>query len=431
MQAEREVVRFLSAYQTIWHDNFPSLHRRAQWHIVTHLCTDGRRGAAVGELYGLVKQVFLLDDSTVKERILDIRELGLCQIDPPTGALSARTVIVPTNELLDLYDRHLIALARELATVATALDPTVRLPAPRSLDADQRALILHALACYRDPWRAALERIFDERDLSKARRVEAIRHLSSLSHWTLLHMALERRYGVSPFGGDDSAVLADQMAAALLNQTGQNFQTTRDHIAYLMTLGLLERQSGKSLRVALSDSAAAQLHQALGAAAASLPDVARKLADTLPAEDEVDAEATLNLRAGVALRQELGARHYIVIKEPRAARRRIALTGSLTIGRVPPSGLLLESAEISRAHCRIDVQGDQVSVTDLNSTNGTFVGGRRIDSTVELPHGAVLQVGSYVLTCEHQSDIDAGTADSTQRSDGIALLRDRRSRTSA
>ncbi len=62
MQAEREVVRFLSAYQTIWHAHFPSLFRRAQWHIVTHLCTNGREGAAVGELYGLVKQVFLLDD---------------------------------------------------------------------------------------------------------------------------------------------------------------------------------------------------------------------------------------------------------------------------------------------------------------------------------------------------------------------------------
>ena len=87
MQAEREVVRFLSAYQAIWHAHFPSLFRRAQWHIVTHLCTNGRDGAAVGELYGLVKQVFLLDNSTVKERILEIRDQQLCLVDPPTGAL--------------------------------------------------------------------------------------------------------------------------------------------------------------------------------------------------------------------------------------------------------------------------------------------------------------------------------------------------------
>ena len=66
-------------------------------------------------------------------------------------------------------------------------------------------------------------------------------------------MAVELRYGVSAFAGSEQGILADQMAASLLNLTGQNFQTTRDHIAYLISLGLLERQSGKSLRVALSD----------------------------------------------------------------------------------------------------------------------------------------------------------------------------------
>src|ERR1700749_48636 len=139
MQAEREIVRFLSAYQTIWHAHFPSLFRRAQWHIVTHLCTNGREGSAVGELYGLVKQVFLLDDSTVKERILEIREQQLCVVDPPKAALSARSVIVPTPALLDLFDRHLLALAKELCVTATALDPALRTAAPRTLDDQTRA----------------------------------------------------------------------------------------------------------------------------------------------------------------------------------------------------------------------------------------------------------------------------------------------------
>ena len=135
MQAEREVVRFLSAYQTIWHAHFPSLFRRAQWHIVTHLCTSGREGAAVGELYGLVKQVFLLDNSTVKERILEIKEQQLCVVDPANAALSARSVIVPTPALLDLFDRHLLALAKELCATATALDPATRVAPPRRIDA--------------------------------------------------------------------------------------------------------------------------------------------------------------------------------------------------------------------------------------------------------------------------------------------------------
>ena len=434
MQAEREVVRFLSAYQTIWHAHFPSLFRRAQWHIVTHLCTNGREGAAVGELYGLVKQVFLLDDSTVKERILEIREQQLCVVDPPNAALSARSVVVPTPALLDLFDRHALALAKELCATAVALDPTTRAVPPRRLDGESRAIVLQSLSRCREPWRQALDRIFDATNLSRARRVEAIRHLNSLSHGTLLHMAVELRYGVSAFAGSERGILADQMAASLLNLTGQNFQTTRDHIAYLTALGLLERQPGKSLRVALSEAAAAEFHQALGVAAAALPDVARSLAAASPGEDP-SVEATLNLRPAEAMQRlaSVEPQHHLVILQPESAVRRVALPhGSLTIGRAAPSELLLEGAEVSRAHCRIDVGDDEVSVTDLNSTNGTFVDNKRLAATAPLPHGALLRIGSYVLTCEYQSVLQTEQADSTQRGSfaGVTVLRPRRSRSS-
>lgn len=431
MQAEREVVRFLSAYQTIWHAHFPSLFRRAQWHIVTHLCTTGREGAAVGELYGLVKQVFLLDDSTVKERILEIRDLKLCVVDPPNGALSARSVIVPTPALLDLFDRHLLALAKEIATTAAALDAT-RITLPRKLDAEQRSIILQALNRCREPWRLALDRIFDASNLSRARRVEAIRHLNSLSHWTLLHMAVELRYGLSSFAGSEQGILADQMAASLLNLTGQNFQTTRDHIAYLISLGLLERQPGKSLRVAMSDTVADEFHHALGTAASALPEVARSLGAAVG--EDASVEATLNMRSADVLRQVAGEpQHHLVIVQPESAVRRIALPeGSLTIGRAPPCTLLLEGPEVSRAHCRIDVAGDDVSVTDLKSTNGTFVDDVRVSGTTALSHGAMLRIGNYLLTCEYQSELRE-EADSTQRRAGgidVVVLRPRRGRAS-
>jgi hypothetical protein len=441
MLAEREVVRFLSAYQAIWHAHFPSLYRRAQWHIVTHLCTKGREGAAVGELYGLVKQVFLPDDSTVKERILEIQELKLCSVDPPTGALSARSIIVPSATLFELFDRHLLVLAKELAATASALDPSVRLAPPRRLDAQQRIIILQSLSRCHEPWRQALDHIFDSFDLSRARRVEAIRHLNSMSHWSLLHMAVELHYGVSPFGGSEQGILADQMAASLLNLTGQNFQTTRDHIAYLIALGLLERQAGKSLRVALSDAAAEQFRQALGVAAAALPEVARNLAatqsDSAPdLADDTLIEATLNLRPGQGVMRQAAPepQHHLVILQPESAVRRVALPpGPLTIGRAPPCALLLEGADVSRVHCRIDVEGDEVSVTDLNSTNGTFVDKKRLAGTAPLPHGTLLRVGTYVMTCEYQSVLQTEAADSTQRKTGsssVTELRPRRGRAS-
>jgi hypothetical protein len=440
MQAEREVVRFLSSYQTIWHAHFPKLFRRAQWHIVTHLCTNGRDGAAVGELYGLVKQVFLLDDSTVKERILEIRDLQFCVVDLPTGGLAARSVIVPTAALLDLFDRHLLALANELCATSAALDPATRVAVPRSLDAQQRAIILQSLGRCREPWRNALDRIFDAMNLSRARRVEAIRHLNSMSHWSLLHMTVELRYGVFAFADTEEGILADQMAASLLNLTGQNFQTTRDHIAYLITLGLLERQRGKSLRVALSEAAAEQFHEALGIAAAALPEVARSLAATLPVgapdmADNASVDATVSLHPAHGMMRQAAAepQHHLVILQPESAVRRVALPpGSLTIGRASPCALLLEAADVSRAHCRIDVTGDEVSVTDLNSTNGTFVDNRRLAGTTPLLHGALLRVGSYVMTCEYQSVLQSEEPDGTRRKagafGGVTVLRPRRGR---
>ena len=168
-----------------------------------------------------LKHFLLLDNSTVKERILEIRDQGLCVVDPPDGALSARSVMVPAPTLLELFDRHLLAFGKELAATAVALDPTTRIRPPRNFDPQLRSIILQALNKCREPWRAALDRIFDTNNLSRARRVEAIRHLSSLSHWTLLHMAVELRYDLSTFAGNEQGVLADQMAASLLNLTGR------------------------------------------------------------------------------------------------------------------------------------------------------------------------------------------------------------------
>jgi pSer/pThr/pTyr-binding forkhead associated (FHA) protein len=188
--------------------------------------------------------------------------------------------------------------------------------------------------------------------------------------------------------------------------------------------------------VALSESAATEFHRAFGTAAAALPEVARSLAASSPAQIEDPAvEATLNLRSAEAMHLLAGAepRHHLVILQPESAVRRVALPqGSLTIGRALPSTLLLDAAEVSRAHCRIDVAGDDVTITDLNSTNGTVVDNKRLTGTAPLPHGALLRIGNYVLTCEYESVLQALEADSTRRASyaEVTVLRPRRTRSS-
>src|SRR4051794_17401983 len=83
--------------------------------------------------------------------------------------------------------------------------------------------------------------------------------------------------------------------------------------------------------------------------------------------------------------------HVLEIVSPAEAAERIPLwTGTVVIGRVPPAEIMLRDAAVSRAHCRIELEGDEVRVTDLRSTNGTFVDGERIEGTRDLRDGAEL-----------------------------------------
>ena len=121
MLTQRETIRFLTASQELWLRQFPTLYRRAQWHLASHLAVRAQDGAALGELYGLVKQVFLLDDATVRERIGELRGLGLCAIDPEDGPLSARTVVLPTPVLLEQYDTYLRDVGARLLALGAAV----------------------------------------------------------------------------------------------------------------------------------------------------------------------------------------------------------------------------------------------------------------------------------------------------------------------
>ena len=58
-----------------------------------------------------------------------------------------------------------------------------------------------------------------------------------------------------------------------------------------------------------------------------------------------------------------------------------------TLGRTQPAEIVLPDTEVSRTHCRLVIQGDEVIVSDLKSTNGTFVDGARIQCPDGCPSG--------------------------------------------
>jgi serine phosphatase RsbU (regulator of sigma subunit) len=83
-----------------------------------------------------------------------------------------------------------------------------------------------------------------------------------------------------------------------------------------------------------------------------------------------------------------------------AGRRHIVGRAGTSIGRTAPAQIILTDSEVSRTHCRLAIEGGQLMVTDLKSTNGTFVDGVRVEGPTALPVGAVLRVGRQSLKHE-------------------------------
>jgi pSer/pThr/pTyr-binding forkhead associated (FHA) protein len=72
-----------------------------------------------------------------------------------------------------------------------------------------------------------------------------------------------------------------------------------------------------------------------------------------------------------------------------------------TIGRSTGAQFIVEAALVSRLHCQLSATDDSLQVKDLDSTNGTFVNGRRIQ-TAHLRDGDRLGIGRVELIVSKQ-----------------------------
>lgn len=68
----------------------------------------------------------------------------------------------------------------------------------------------------------------------------------------------------------------------------------------------------------------------------------------------------------------------------------------LQIGRALDNDIVLESAEVSRHHARIEYRGSAFHIVDLGSTNGTALNGRQTDEA-QLSHGDRITMGNITL----------------------------------
>ena len=97
--------------------------------------------------------------------------------------------------------------------------------------------------------------------------------------------------------------------------------------------------------------------------------------------------------------------HYVLVADGTERGLRVPLgTAALRIGRRAPCELVLNDAEVSSQHCdlRLAAGGLDAIVSDLGSTNGSYLDGQRITRPTRWPPGAALQVGRHVLKHEHR-----------------------------
>ena len=74
-----------------------------------------------------------------------------------------------------------------------------------------------------------------------------------------------------------------------------------------------------------------------------------------------------------------------------------------TVGRAPRADFIVDAPLVSRLHCRLSAGAAELEVVDLESTNGTYVDGKRVERA-KLRGGEKLGVGRVELTITRAED---------------------------
>jgi serine phosphatase RsbU (regulator of sigma subunit) len=119
-------------------------------------------------------------------------------------------------------------------------------------------------------------------------------------------------------------------------------------------------------------------------------------------DDEDESDRTIARRPTIVRPEAPVLGHFLSFTDGGAPRRLTIGPLGVTIGRTAPSDIAIAVPDISRRHCRIDLDGEWAVITDLNSTNGTFAGGDRVEGPVRLPGSCLLSLASFQIRYERR-----------------------------
>ncbi|BBA88287.1 glycogen accumulation regulator GarA [Mycobacterium pseudoshottsii] len=129
--------------------------------------------------------------------------------------------------------------------------------------------------------------------------------------------------------------------------------------------------------------------------------------------NELDAPTQSGTESSVSGVEGLpsGSALLVVKRGPNAGSRFLLDQPITSAGRHPDSDIFLDDVTVSRRHAEFRLEGNEFSVVDVGSLNGTYVNREPVDSAV-LANDDEVQIGKFrlvFLTGPKQGDDDGGT----------------------
>ncbi len=127
--------------------------------------------------------------------------------------------------------------------------------------------------------------------------------------------------------------------------------------------------------------------------------------ESSPEREEAREEAGHTVVYSAAAPYSLPPREEEPPRPPRAllmfgGRRIVVGPGGATIGRSRQCDVVIDDPNVSRRHAEVSARGGAWVLTDLDSTNGTSLGSRRIEHPEVLQPGDEIEIGTTVITFE-------------------------------
>jgi diguanylate cyclase (GGDEF)-like protein len=117
----------------------------------------------------------------------------------------------------------------------------------------------------------------------------------------------------------------------------------------------------------------------------------------MPKRDQKDFGEKTIITQVTKLQEESAKKAYILfLAGPLIGKLLHLEDGTTTIGRAQDVDVSIADARISRRHLQITVDGEDVTIEDIGSTNGTYVNGKRITKSV-LSDGDKIQISSTTV----------------------------------